>query len=1085
MRFRLSVLLITATLSVLSLARDVASLERGFQKPPCEVQPKVYWWWLYNRVDKAGITRDLEQFKAKGIHGVNLICTGGYAGIEPLPGVPFLGPEWRALFRHTIKEAKRLGIEVGFNLAGGWVMIGPWVTPDNAMKKVVQSETTVRGPQHFAGKLNQPTTVNGYYHDAYLQAVPKSVSPISPKRIIDLSVKLSKDGTLTWDVPDGEWTLIRTGYTLTGSRWDAYPNGDTFKGGEGYQIDYLSKRSLEDHFHHLGKLVLNEAKKAGGKIDYLWSDSWECGKLTWTQDFPNQFKRFRGYDLKPYIPALSGHIIVSAEVTKRFLADYDRTIQDCLAENFYGHFAKLCHDNGVRMGNEAAGPGDIPPMDSLRNLGRCDTPTGEFWMNDIYKFPGGFNLNLKQTASAAHTYGKKLAMSESFTQQEGQKTHWYYGPDDFKPFGDQAFCEGINQFMLHCAVCQLSTDGKPGYEFCAGQHWDTNITWWDQIGSYLSYLSRCQYMLQKGRFVADVCFYLGEEPPIIAPPKHDNPDLGWGYDSDYCNSEVLLKRMSVKNGRIVLPDGMSYRLLVLQDCTSPIPDIASRVGGTLNLSVSSVPSRSMSIEVARKIKALVREGATVLGAKPVCAIGLKGYPQNDRIVQDIANEVWGDCDGQKVLEHRYGKGKVIWGRSAQQVLESEGVGRDFECELLGSKTKSIWIWHEADGDNPPEGTRFFRTSLEVGTDVKNASIDLSADNEFVLWVNGTKVCEGKSWSKMVHADLTPLIKPGQNSLLVEAKNTAPGPAGLVIRGQIGQRSIYPLSMRWESSEDQTNWAPAKVLGEDGIKPWGKIDIRLPALDYTHRRDGGTEIYFVANLNASDQSQNCHFRVVGKQPEIWDPMTGKIRVAKAFWQKEGRTTVPLEFAPHQSFFIVFQKGIAPGVQGQASSNVPKLTPVADLEGSWQVHFDTSWGGPDQAVFAQLESWTNRVEEGVKFYSGKATYTKRFDCSLTQKELILDLGRVKYVAQVRLNGKDLGILWTYPWRVDISGLVKAKSNLLEVDVINLWANRVIGDLALPKEKRWTTTHDGFRFDMITQDTPLVESGLLGPVRILAGP
>jgi hypothetical protein len=1089
MRVRFLAISIALIFCIFTHGANAMNLEQGFRNPPQTVKPKVYWWWLYNRVDKAGITRDLEQFKAKGITGVNLICTGGYAGLEPLPGVKFLGPEWRELFRHMVKEAKRLKVEVGFNLAGGWVMIGPWVTPDNAMKKAVQSQLTLAGPQLFKGQLPKPEVVNDYYHDVWVQAVPGKNQPVDAKQIVDLTSKLKANGSLEWDVPKGDWTIIRTGYTLTGSRWDAYPNGDTFDGGQGYQIDYLSTRALDDHFNHLGRLVLDEAKKAGGKLDYLWSDSWECGKLTWTQDFPAQFKRFRGYDLKPYMPVLSGHTVVNADVTKRFLADYDRTIQDCLAENFYGHFAELCHKNGVRMGNEAAGPGDIPPMDSLRNLGRTDIPTGEFWMNDIYKFPGGFNLNLKQTASAAHTYGKKLAMSESFTQQEGQKTHWYYGPDDFKPFGDQAFCEGINQFMLHCAVCQLSTDGKPGYEFCAGQHWDTNITWWPQIGSYLDYLSRCQYLLQKGRFVADICFYLGEEPPIIAPPKHDNPALGWGYDSDYCNAEVLVKRMSVKDDRIVLPDGMSYKLLVLQNCTSPIPDIANRVGGTLGLRVSSTPALSMSVEVATKIRALVMAGATVIGPKPVKAVGLTGYPLSDVMVRKIADEVWGDCDGKTVLEHRYGKGRVIWGKTPKQVLEAEGIGRDFRCELSGSDTKAVWIWHAADGENPPEGTRYFKSdfTLDDINQVSQATIDLAADNEFQLWVNGTPVSKGDSWSKMVPADLKAYLQSGTNQLLIRAKNTAAGPAGLCIRGSVmlsnGKRITFdPRDVKWESSEDQSVWTSAQVLGEDGVKPWGPVDIRLPVFDYIHRRENDKDIYFVTNLNKTAQSQVCSFRVCGKQPEFWDAMTGKTRLAKAFTQSGDKTVIPIELAPHESVFVVFQKPISSQMQGTDPSNSPKLSTVATLSNPWTVKFDTKWGGPESSIFPNLVSWTERPEEGIKFFSGKATYSQTFDFDAHTGKTYLDLGRVKHVAQIRLNGKDLGVLWTFPWRVEVTGLLKAKGNVLEIDVINLWANRVIGDLALPKEKRLTTTHDGFRFDMITKDTPLVESGLLGPVRIL---
>lgn len=1071
-------------------------LERNFAVPPDSAKPSVYWWWLYNRVDRAGITRDLEAFKAQGIHGVNLICTGGYAGAEPLPGVEFLGDEWRALFRHAVREAARLDLELGFNLAGGWVMIGPWVTPDHAMKKLVQSEIVVRGPRQLAQQLPPPEVVDGYYHDVWVQAFPQQAGkPLDPQAAIDLTDQLQPNGQLEWDVPAGEWLILRTGYTLTGSRWDYYPKGDTFKGGEGYQIDYLSTAALDDHFNHLGTLVLDEAQKAGGRLAYLWSDSWECGKLTWTQDFPEQFQRFRGYDLKAYLPALAGHTVVNAEVSARFRADFDRTIQDCVAENFYGHFAELCHQHGVEMRNEAAGPNNLPPMDSLKNLGRCDVPAGEFWVNGYAQYPGGYNLNLKQTASAAHTYGLRRAQAEAFTQQEPHKTHWYYGPADMKPFGDSAFCEGINVFMLHEATCQPPADGKPGYEFCAGQHWTPNITWWDQSAPFFAYLARCQYLLQQGWFVGDVCYYLGEQPPIVAPPKHDDPALGRGYDCDYCNAEVLLNRMSVKDGRIVLPDGMSYRLLVLQNCTTTSPDIARRMGGELGLTITSAPSTGMSVEVARKIRELVRAGATVLGPPPESAAGLKDYPACDQEVKSIASEVWGDCDGRTRTEHRFGQGRVIWGQTPHEVLRAGGVPPDFTYAAQDVSTpRAAWIWHAPDGNDPPAGERRFQLEITIPQhrELVSANVGLTADNAFQLQVNGAQAIRGDNWAQLYFADLKPMLRPGTNTLLIRATNSAPGPAGLLVAGRVefDNGDVLTLDSRrehWLSSTDGDSWQPVREVSEYGAAPWGDIGAYAAPLDFIHRTTGDAEIYFVANRTAQTQAHTCSFRVTDRQPEIWDPLTGRHRAAPAFAQTEGRTQVPLEFAPHGSMFVVFRRPVTAQRLAEPPVNFPARVPVRLLSGPWTVHFDPAWGGPASVEFPELSSWTARPEPGIKYYSGKATYCQTFDLPAQEYtpgtgRLYLDLGNVRHVAQVRLNGRDLGILWTAPWRVDITAAVKPLGNQLEIDAINLWVNRVVGDLNLPKEQRLTRTHDVFRFNMTAKDTPLVESGLLGPVMLL---
>ncbi|WP_394772510.1 glycosyl hydrolase [Mucilaginibacter sp.] len=938
------------------------TLLNSFRSPPDSAKPRVYWWWLFNRVTKEGITRDLEQFKAKGISGVNLICTGGYAGKAPLPGVKFLGDEWRELFRYAIREAKRLHMEIGFNLAGGWTMMGPSVTLDNAMKKVVSAELKTTGPAKFSGTLPQPEKIEGYYHDIMVQAfpLPDSNKQIDPKNIINLTNKIDDNGHLDWDVPNGKWVILRTGYTLTGhpwSKWHAYPEGDTFEGGEGYEIDYLSRRALDDYFAHLGKVVIDEAEKAGGKLDYLWSDSWECGKLTWTQDFANQFTRFRGYQLEPYMPVLAGYKIINADVSARFRDDFDRTIQDCIAENFYGRFEELCHQHGMQVGNEAGGPNDIPPQDVLKNFGHSDILAGEFWVNGHYKSPDGYNkdpmqrLNLKQTSSAAHVYGKQQAEAESFTQQEQDRTHWSLGPSDLKPYANQAFCEGINRLMLHQATCQPPSDGKPGYEFCAGQHFTPNITWWEQSPAFFTYLSRCQYMLQQGKFVGDVCFYLGERPPLLAPPKYNIPTLGPGYDCDYSNPDVLLNRMSVKNGRIVLPDGMSYRVLVLQNCTSPSPEIAKQVGSYQGLSVSPIPSNAMSLPVITKLRAMITAGATVIGSPPDVSAELKNYPQCDEQVRKMAAEIWGDLDGITRTERRVGKGRIIWGKTPKEVLLADGIAPDFTF-------------------------------------------------------------------------------PGQT------KN--PG-----------------------------------------------------TFDYIHRTSGDAEIYFVINRTNQRQTRDFTFRVAGKLPEIWDAVSGKTVMAKAYNQTNTTTTLPLELDAFSSYFIVFRKPVVLNAKISAGGNFPKLAEVRELNGPWNAAFDPNWGGPVKAAFPQLISWTKRPEEGIKYYSGTATYSKKFDLGKDagrnvtvikkNKRLFLDLGAVRNVAVVRLNGKKLGVLWCAPWRVEITGAVKPTGNLLEVDVINLWANRVIGDLNLPKEKRFTKTHDAFRFDMLRGSTPLLESGLLGPVKV----
>ena len=930
-------------------------LRHSFNAPPNQAKPRVYWWWLYNRINKEGITRDLQEFKEKGISGVNLICTGGYAGDKALEGIKWLSPEWRELFRHAVSEAKRLDIELGFNLSGGWTMLGPWVTYDNAMKKVVQSDTIIAGGKKVSMKLAQPETVEGYYKDVWVQAfrIDTTKKLVDAESAKDLTLYMKPDGNFEWKAPKGNWLILRTGYTLTGhtwSRWFAYPQGDTFAEGAGYEIDYLSKAALDNHFNHLGTIILDEVKKAGGDLAYFWSDSWECGKLTWTQDFPEQFMHYRKYDLKPYMAILSGYIVKDSLFCERFHEDFDRTIQDCIADNYYGHFYDLCHKNGLNVGNEAGGPNDIPPQDVLKNLGRCDIPAGEFWVH--YKLPeDGMNsrksarLNLKQTASAAHIYGLREAQAEAFTQMEQDRTHWSLGPYDLKPYANDAFCEGINRFMLHQSTCQPPEDGKPGYEFCAGQHFTPNLTWWEQSSAFFSYLSRCQYLLQEGKFVGDVCYYIGEQTPSLVPPQYIIPSLGLGYDCDYTNVEVLLTRMSVKDGRIVLPDGMSYRLLYLQNCVSPDKEICEAVSRYQQLEVPTEASEMMSLDVLKKLRELIMDGATVIGAPPTMSAGLDNYPYADNEVRKLASEIWGDLDGKNITERKLGKGRIIWGKTAREVLQADGIGQDF------------------------------------------AYLNQTAEPE--------------------------------------------------------------------------------------------------KFNYIHRSLDDCDIYFVINRTGKQTSSQFTFRVQGKQPEIWDPVTGEMRIASSFTQHDGYTTVPLEFVPYGSYFVVFDKTISTDKQGEGDRNFSKLEIAQDLSHSWEVMFDTTMGGPQKVFFEDLSNWIDRPEEGIKYYSGTATYRKSFDLSFKKgngERIYLDLGDVKHVSSVRFNNKDLGVLWCTPWRIDITDYVKETGNFVEIDVINLWANRVIGDWKLPKEQRFTRTHDVFRFDMLRASTPLTDAGLLGPVSIL---
>ena len=226
-----------------------------------------------------------------------------------------------------------------------------------------------------------------------------------------------------------------------------------------------------------------------------------------------------------------------------------------------------------------------------------------------------------------------------------------------------------------------------------------------------------------------------------------------------------------------------------------------------------------------------------------------------------------------------------------------------------------------------------------------------------------------------------------------------------------------------------------------------------------------------------------FRVTAKQPELWDAVTGDICDLTEWRFENGRTVVPLVFEPRQSWFIVFRKQ-AEGVESRGSSNFPKSQPLAEIAGPWLVSFDPKWGGPQQIAFDKLDDWSKRPEDGIKYYSGIASYKKtiNFPQAVTlnpRSRIYLDLGSVKNVARVKLNGRDLGVVWTAPWRLDVTAAIRADANELEIEVANLWPNRLIGDAGLPKDKRRTVTN----VQTYDRSASLLPSGLLGPVTLRA--
>jgi hypothetical protein len=761
---------------------------------------------------------------------------------------------------------------------------------------------------HSGARVNRWEEKAGFSFLFEYESVPTPAAPMTSAirrgDIVDLTEKMTKDGALHWEVPPGKWTILRLGYSLTGAK-----NRPAPPSGLGYEVDKLSRKHVEEYFHgYFDPLSQALGDLVGKSPRYMMMDSWEAGMQNWTEEMVSEFRKRRGYDPTPFLPAMAGRVVDSAEVSDRFLWDYRRTLADLFAENHFGAMAELLRQRGMGIYAEAAGVSLEIAEDSLLNKSKVEIPMGEFWVHALHP-EMMYYVDVRGAASASHAYGKGLVATESFTGGG------YESPLTLKRVGDYWFAQGVNRFVFHTSAHQ-PLDTKPGNTM-VGTHINRNITWAEQAKPYMTYVARCSYLLQQGLYTADLAYLLNEGAPSTMPFWGNGlePAPPEGYDFDYVNADVVVHRMSVSgDGRIELPDGMSYRVLVLP------------------------PIDRMTLPVLRKIRELVAGGAAVLGPKPVRCPGLTGYPDADRELQSLAAEIWGDLDGVSRNQRVFGKGRVFWNVPPSQVLAQLGVGKDFEYSR-------------------------------------------------------------------------------------------------------------PL---------------------DGDVQW------------THRRAGTADIYFVVNHTDQPLDTEARFRVDGKEAELWHPDTGATEPAQ-YVAADGRTRVPLHLAERESVFVVFRHATEWPIRAVPH---PVTTTLETVSGPWDVTFPPNLGAPAKLQLAKLEAWTANADTGVKYFSGTATYTKTIQAPAAWfapgAKLWLDLGVAKDLAEVSVNGTDLGTVWHAPYRVDVTGALKPGPNRVEIKVTNEWTNRQIGDRLAPPEKRILAPPPPGPGRGGVPAPP--ESGLLGPVTIV---
>jgi hypothetical protein len=948
-----------AACSVKSPSRISSLDESAFLSPDSTYYPGAWWWWLRCKTTKEAITLDLEEMKAKKIQRL-ILSDFGHGGRVPFEYLELASPEWNEMVRHSIRECSRLGLDFGICTETSGAA-APWVAWEDGQQKLVFAEIRTEGPSRLKTQLPYPAKLrmdeNGMpvcYSEITVQAMPDR-DTVAKEDVRNITSFVNQDGELDWEVPAGKWKIVRSGYAPTFKKMREFI----------YQ-DHLRTDIYEDYYsRYFGNLLngLNPDERKSVKL--IESDSYEAGAPGWSRQFAEDFKRQRKYAPEPWLPVLSGQTVESREASERFLYDYRQTVSELIAEH-YRCFQQLAHRDEMLSLLEASGPYQRC-ADALLCQKYADLPMGEFWA------PSEFHSNMlkarfmdKEAVSAAHIYGKNVISAEAFTSIGPQ---WEESPCSLKSSADRAFCEGINQIYFHTFSHSPSLSAKPGYVYDAGSHINRNVTWWELSYDWIAFLTRCQYMLQQGLPVVDVCFYYGEGVRERKTYREETPLTGESYQYDYTNSDAILERMTVRDGKIYLPDGMSYHVLALPD------------------------EKQIPLEVLEKIRKLVYAGATVTGNKPEKSTGLYRFEENDCRVVEIADEMWGK-EALAVIDRPYGRGKVVCNKSIGEIL--------------------------------------------------------------------------------------------------------------------ADRRVLP-DMEYKSCRDSSE------------------------IDFVHRKDGDAEIYYLANLTEQSDYANVAFRVTGKTPQIWNPVDGSVADMPVYADDGERISMPVYFAPYGSLFVVFRaKEEKPHVTSVTISGeeiFPKLpaaipeteycTPLPDgktvfrtegdyelkysdgevkniairparsqnIDGAWDVSFSVEWGGPEHVRFDRLMSWTESEMDGIKYYSGTAVYTNTFtidEKSITGNCIELDLGEMYDVAEVAVNGKNLGTCWTKPFRKDISQAVVPGENTIGIKIANLWPNRLTGDSFLPEEKRYTETnfHTFTFLDMnkkFGKDESLRPSGLLGPVRI----
>lgn len=990
--------------------------------------------------------------------------------------------------------------------------------------------------QGWPGKIN--FTETGGRED--VRNIPKE-DIVAASSVINISDKLSSDGRLLWNAPKGNWTILRIGHTCTGAQTVSSPDG-----AKGLEIDKFSKEVVDKYFHiYLDELLRKLRPFTPQTFSGLFIDSWEVGKQNWSTNFPSEFTQRRGYDMVPWLPALTGRIVESTNNTEKFLWDLRRTQALLVADNYYGRFKERCKEYGLQLYAQPNGDGMFDSLEVGKNL---EEPMGEFWVRNV---PGTLNV-CKQAVSIAHGYGKKIVAAESYTGMPAT-SHWTEYPYALKVQGDYIYSLGINRFVFHVFVHQPYATGFPGMTMGPyGTHFDRNSTWSKQAKAWVTYLTRTQYLLQQGLPVADVCYFKGEDVSSGIPDvNYVNPPVPRSLAGDVIGPDVLLGRTKIENGNVVLSNGIHYGVMIL------------------------APLKKLSVEILQRLKELLQDGmCLIVSAKPTDSPGLK----SNGAFESLINELWGDLDGQNVKERSLGKGKVYWNKLLEEILRERNIDPDFTFTAMNEdaaihythrrineddlyficnhlrRTESIVcsfrvsrkvpeIWNSQTGEIQMPALYSFeeeRVNVPLQLEPAGSLFVLFRGKEKYpafnsVYRNGIEIISTKPFAQIKQQSYRSIVNNFTISLWIKPDTPSEHPKGVLIFPPEGEL-VYGVNHAacglsagqngvriYERSKGPNRDSALIISHTEAIGGWTHVALRYA--------DGKPSLFLSGKLVAEGEASG---KII--HPGLYTPPTDEAFSAYFEGHQTKVELIPDALSDNKIYGLHKQGLPAPegpsaltifrtksgALKAQAfandqyrisgngqtkSVNIEQCKTIA-IETAWRVSFHANYGAVPSVILSKLISLHKHANFDVRHFSGTAAYQTAFSFSEknvpVEQCILLHLGRVECIAEVKLNGKNLGILWKEPFVVDVTTAIRFGRNELEVAVANLWPNRMIGDEYLPAENSYD--NNGFitqfpdwylqnkakpgerktfaAWKPFQKNDPLLESGLLGPVRLFIG-